>query len=116
LPWADDVPAILQSWFGGQEMASAIVDIVTGGRSGGAPRHHVPGTPRAHSAFGNFPGENGEVRYGYEGVLMGYRWYETALPVRYLWSRALVHDVAIGAPVLSSTVFEPGSELSSRSR
>ena len=28
-------------------------------------------------AFGNFPGENGEVRYG-EGVLMGYRWYDGA--------------------------------------
>ena len=76
LPWADTAPAILQSWFGGQEMADAIVDIVTGdaepaGRLGTTFPMRLEHTP----AFGNFPGENGEVRYG-EGVLMGYRWYD----------------------------------------
>ena len=25
-PWAEQVPAIIQSWFGGQEMADALVD------------------------------------------------------------------------------------------
>ena len=64
-------------------------------------------------SFGNFPGENGEVRYG-EGVLVGYRWYETraaagAVPVR---PRPVVHDVRASAtPALSSTAFAPATPL-----
>ncbi len=113
LPWADDVPAILQSWFGGQEMADAIVDIVTGaadpaGRLGTTFPERLEHAP----AFGNFPGENGEVRYG-EGVLMGYRWYEArALPVRFPFGHGLSYTTcSIGAPALPSTVFAPGSTL-----
>jgi beta-glucosidase len=113
LPWADDVPAILQSWFGGQEMSDAIVDIVTGeadpaGRLGTTFPVRLEHTP----AFGNFPGENGEVRYG-EGVLMGYRWYEArALPVRFPFGHGLSYTTfAIGAPVQSASVFTRGSTL-----
>ncbi len=113
LPWADEVPAILQSWFGGQEMADAIVDIVTGdaepgGRLGTTFPLRLEHTP----SFGNFPGENGEVRYG-EGVLMGYRWYEArALPVRFPFGHGLSYTTfAIGAPALSSTTFTRGGTL-----
>ena len=116
LPWAEDVPAALQSWFGGQEMADAIVDIVTGevdpgGRLGTTFPVQLEHTP----AFGNFPGENGEVRYG-ESVLMGYRWYEArALPVRFPFGHGLSYTTfGIGAPVLSSTTLEPGSAISVR--
>ncbi len=76
LPWAGRAPAILDAWFGGQEMAGALADVLLGDAE---PSGRLPTTfPIAieHTpAYGNFPGENGECRYG-EGVLMGYRWYD----------------------------------------
>ena len=40
-------------------------------------------------SYGNFPGENGEVRYG-EGVLVGYRWYDARhLPTRFPFGHGL---------------------------
>jgi beta-glucosidase len=63
-------------------------------------------------SYGNFPGENSEVRYG-EGVLMGYRWYEARqLPVRLPFGHGLSYTrFEIGAPRLSAPAFEPGGTL-----
>jgi beta-glucosidase len=76
LPWADRAAAILDVWFGGQEMAGALADVLLGDAE---PSGRLPTTfPVAlehNPSHGNFPGENGECRYG-EGVLMGYRWYD----------------------------------------
>ncbi len=75
--WAEGAPAVLQAWFGGQEMANALVEVLFGDAE---PAGRLPTTFPVcieHTpSFGNFPGEHGRVRYG-EGVLMGYRWYET---------------------------------------
>ncbi len=74
--WADDVPAVLVSWFGGQEMADALVDVLIGESD---PSGRLPTTfPKRLEdtpAFLNYPGENGQVLYG-EGVFVGYRWYD----------------------------------------
>ena len=84
-----------QAWFGGQEMANALADVLTGdAEPGGRLPTTFPVRLEHNPSFGNFPGENGEVRYG-EGVLVGYRWYDArrlpdAVPVR---ARAVVHDV-----------------------
>jgi beta-glucosidase len=100
LPWADEAPALLDVWFGGQEMADALVDVLTGRAdpSGRLPMtfperiEHAP-------AFGNFPGEHGQVRYG-EGVLVGYRWYEARhLPVRFPFGHGLSYTTfELGEP------------------
>ena len=52
-------------------------------------------------AFGNFPGEHGQVRYG-EGILIGHRWFETRhLPVRYPFGHGLSYtSFAIEEPDL----------------
>lgn len=74
--WRRSVPAILETWLGGQAGGSAVADLLTGrrapeGRLAETIPHRLEDTP----AFGNFPGEFGHVRYG-EGVLVGYRWYD----------------------------------------
>ncbi len=75
-PWVADAAAVLQVWFGGQEMANALVDVLFGDAepSGRLPTT-FPSCIEHTPSYGNFPGEHGQVRYG-EGVLMGYRWYE----------------------------------------
>jgi beta-glucosidase len=77
--WQDSVAAVLETWLGGQAGGSAVADLLLGvrnpsGRLAETIPHRVEDTP----AFGNFPGDNGHVRYG-EGVLIGYRWYDTRL-------------------------------------
>jgi beta-glucosidase len=74
--WADAAPAVLVTWFGGQEMADALVDVLVGddepsGRLPTTVPHRLSDSP----AFLHYPGENGEVVYG-EGLFTGYRWYE----------------------------------------
>ena len=76
MSWADDVSAVLQCWFGGDEMASAVADILTGrAEPGGRLPTTIPIALEHSPSHDNFPGENGEVRYG-EGLYMGYRGYE----------------------------------------
>lgn len=84
LPWVDDVPAVLQVWFGGQEMGPAVVDVLVGDRDpGGRLPTTFPIRIEHTPAYGNFPGEHGQVRYG-EGVFIGHRWYDSRrLPTRF---------------------------------
>jgi beta-glucosidase len=100
LPWADEAPALLDMWFGGQEMADGLVDVLTG-RADPSGRLPVTFPERIEHApaFGNFPGGHGEVRYG-EGVLVGYRWYEARhLPVRFPFGHGLSYTTfELGEP------------------
>ena len=116
LPWAAEAPAILQSWFGGQEMADALVDVLVGDRDpGGRLPTTFPVRLEHNPSFGNFPGSNGSVRYG-EGVLIGYRWYDTRhLPVLFPFGHGLSYtDFAIGAPELSARAIGTGEGLTVR--
>jgi beta-glucosidase len=77
MPWLDDVPAMIQTWFAGQEFGHALMDLITGksNPSGKLPitfPHKMSDTP----AFTSYPGEFGKVRYG-EGLFVGYRWYDS---------------------------------------
>ncbi|WP_329741357.1 glycoside hydrolase family 3 C-terminal domain-containing protein [Dyella sp. A6] len=78
--WLDDVPALLQNWYPGQQGGTAIADILFGRHS---PEGKLPFSFQrawkdnpvhdfyyAHAAPDGHP----VVRYG-EGVLLGYRWY-----------------------------------------
>jgi beta-glucosidase len=84
MPWADQVAAVLQAWFPGQEGGDAIVDVLLGDAE---PGGRMPTTWPKHledsPAFTSYPGENGHVLYG-EGVFVGYRWYD-ARGIEPLW-------------------------------
>jgi beta-glucosidase len=77
MPWFDQAPAVIQSWFAGQEFGNALTDILLGTAN---PSGKLPITfPRRLEdtpAFTNYPGEFGRVHYG-EGLFVGYRWYES---------------------------------------
>jgi beta-glucosidase len=100
MDWADDAPAILQAWFGGQEMANGLADVLFGdAEPGGRLPTTIPVRLEHNPSYGNFPGELGEVRYG-EGLLMGYRWYEARhLPTRFPFGHGLSYSTfELGTP------------------
>lgn len=102
MSWADSVASIVQIWFAGQEMGDAVVDVLLGAADpGGRLPMTVPDRIEHTPAYGNFPGEHGQIRYG-EGLLIGHRWYESrALPVRYPFGHGLSYTTfALGEPVL----------------
>jgi beta-glucosidase len=77
MPWCDDVAAVIQAWFPGEEWGNALADVCSGdvAPSGKLPTtipYRLEDTP----AFTSYPGERGAVHYG-EGVFCGYRWYDT---------------------------------------
>ena len=84
LDWADDAAAVLNAWFGGQEMADAVTDVLLGdAEPAGRLPVTIPLRIEHTPAYGAFPGGNHRVAYS-EGLLLGYRWYDTrALPTRY---------------------------------
>ncbi|MGH9107232.1 MAG: beta-glucosidase family protein [Acidimicrobiales bacterium] len=113
LPFAERVPALLQCWFGGQELANALVDVLVGdAEPGGRLPVTMPERIEHAPAFGNFPAESSVVRYG-EGQLVGYRWYEARrLPVRFAFGHGLSYTTMRWGPArASSRTLEPGGSL-----
>ncbi len=114
MDWAPDARAVLLSWFGGQEMAGALADVLLGeAEPAGRLATTLPLRVEHNPSHGNFPGENGEVRYG-EGVLVGYRWYESrGMPTRFPFGHGHSYTTfSLGPPTLSSATFVPGGRLS----
>jgi beta-glucosidase len=72
LPWANEVAAVLVSWFPGQEFGNALADVVTGAVE---PAGRLPVTwPASEEGLPPVTPVNGELPYD-EGLLIGYRWY-----------------------------------------
>ncbi len=77
MPWIDQVPAVLEAWYPGEEDGAAVAAILLGdvNPSGKLPLtfpRSAGQTPAAN--LGQYPGVNGEVQYS-EGLEVGYRAY-----------------------------------------
>jgi len=76
MPWIKSCPAILQTWFPGQEFGNALSEILFGKES---PSGKLPTTyPKKLSdtpAYSCYPGKNLQMDYK-EKLLVGYRWYD----------------------------------------
>jgi beta-glucosidase len=75
MPWAEEVAAILQVWFGGQAFGEALAGVLTGAdEPGGRLPVSVP-RAAADSPVLHAQPEAGTLSYG-EGLLVGYRGYD----------------------------------------
>ncbi|HZP06745.1 MAG TPA: glycoside hydrolase family 3 C-terminal domain-containing protein [Terracidiphilus sp.] len=86
MPWIDDVPAVLEAWYPGEEDGSAVASVLVGDAdpSGKLPLsfpRSVDQTLAAHPD--QYPGVDGTVHYS-EGLDVGYRGY-TAYNVKPLF-------------------------------
>ncbi len=78
MPWIDDVEAVIQAWYPGQEAGTSIADVLFGDVNPSGklpvtfPKNEKQG-PATH--FMSYPGDALNMIYD-EGVLVGYRWYD----------------------------------------
>jgi beta-glucosidase len=74
--WIKQVPALLETWFPGEEGGQAIAEILFGDVN---PSGKLPTTLAVNRTdypdFGNFPGTDGAVNYA-EGIYVGYRHFD----------------------------------------
>ncbi|HEU0222322.1 MAG TPA: glycoside hydrolase family 3 C-terminal domain-containing protein [Paracoccaceae bacterium] len=82
MPWLDQVAAVLQAWYPGQEAGNAIADVLFGvAEPGGRLAQTFPrawsDNPTASRDPEIYPGRDGRVRYA-EGIFIGYRHYDRA--------------------------------------
>ena len=82
--WINGAAAVLEAWMMGQAGGGAIADVLYGKVNPcGRLAETYPLTLVDTPAHINFPGGNGEVRYG-EGIFIGYRYYDAKeVPVQF---------------------------------
>jgi beta-glucosidase len=113
MPWTDDVAAVAQLWYLGQETGNAVADLLVGDAS---PSGRLPTTfPRRYEdnpTLVNYPGEGGQVHYG-ENVFVGYRYYDLAdVEPRFPFGHGLTYTTfEYGEVSLSSTEVVDGATL-----
>ncbi|MEV0094521.1 glycoside hydrolase family 3 C-terminal domain-containing protein [Streptomyces sp. NPDC050738] len=79
MPWLDDVAAVLQMYYPGQEGAAATAAVLFGDCDpGGRLTQSFPVSEDRHPMAGDplrYPGVGGREEYS-EGIHLGYRWYD----------------------------------------
>lgn len=106
MPWLENVPAVLQAWYGGTQAGNGLADVLFGDVN---PCGRLPFTfpakledNPAHQPGVTFP--HPDKAYYDEGIYVGYRWYE---------AKDITPLFAFGHG-LSYTTFEYGSASVSR--
>ncbi|KAG7662207.1 BGL5 [[Candida] subhashii] len=76
MPWADKSKALVQAWFGGNELGNTIADVLFGDYNpSGKLSMTFPKKLQDAPSYINFGSNKGQVWYG-EDVFVGYRYYE----------------------------------------
>lgn len=90
MPWADEVPAILNEFLTGQAAGSAVCDILYGEvNPSGKLAETYPMSLADNSSANYFPGTPVSVEYR-ESIYVGYRYYDSAdIPVRFPFGHGL---------------------------
>jgi beta-glucosidase len=121
LPWADDVDAVLLTWFAGQEAGRALADVLLGGAEPGGRLPTTWPVRAADCPVLNTTPQDGVLRYD-EGVFIGYRaWDRTAVAPRYPFGHGNGYtsweyeEIAVDGRTVSVTVrntgARPGAEI-----
>lgn len=113
LPWAEQVRAILQMYYGGEAVGEATVNLLFGNVN---PSGHLAETwpikLSDNPSFLFFPGNGNAAEYR-EGIYVGYRYYETKqMDVRYPFGHGLSYtSFAYSNLHLSSNIMKTGDIL-----
>lgn len=76
MPWVNKAKALVQAWYGGNELGNAIADVLYGDVvPNGKLSLSWPLKVQDNPAYLNFKTESGRVIYG-EDIFIGYRYYE----------------------------------------
>ncbi|MFJ9085511.1 glycoside hydrolase family 3 C-terminal domain-containing protein [Streptomyces sp. NPDC102384] len=88
--WQDRVPAVLETWLGGQAGGTAVADLVFGAvNPSGKLTESIPLRLQDVPSYLHFPGQDGHSVYG-EGRYVGYRHYDTLeVPLAYPFGHGL---------------------------
>ena len=74
--WIDQVPGVIDAWYGGEEGGTAIANLIFGDAN---PSGKLPFTflrkLEDSPSFGNYPGTDLHVKYA-EGIYVGYRYFD----------------------------------------
>jgi beta-glucosidase len=106
--WIDSPAAVLEAWMMGQAGGEAVVDVLYGKvNPSGKLAESFPLKLADTPAYVNYPGENGEVRYG-EGIFIGYRYYDAKeMPVLFPFGYGGSYTTfEYSSPKVSSTKFK----------
>lgn len=113
MPWADRVPAIVQSWYMGSVGFESMAGILAGDYSpSGKLPFSIPVSLEDCAAHADsprtYPGDGTNVYYD-EGVLMGYRWHTTKnIPARFPFGHGLSYtSFKYSAPVTDRKIYMP---------
>jgi beta-glucosidase len=106
--WLEGAAAVLEAWMMGQAGGGAIADVLFGqANPSGKLAETFPIKLTHTSAYLNYPGGNGRVRYG-EGIFIGYRYYDaTEMPVLFPFGYGLSYTTfAYNHPQVSASTFK----------
>lgn len=103
MDWVEQVAAVAQIWYPGQEAGHAVADVLLGRSDpGGRLPMTIPARYEDNPTIGNYPGSDGTVHYA-EGVFMGYRHYDRGPDPRFCFGHGLSYtSFAWEAPTASA--------------